>query len=143
MKELSPRGQVERPGLMSPLALAFVGDGVYELLAREYLAAHSTAPVGQLHSRKVALVSANAQSAAYERIAGLLTPEEEAIYRRGRNANATRSPKHTDLAVYRRATGMEALFGWLYLSGQGERLDQLFGAVLESLGTTEEGTATE
>ena len=91
--------------------LAFVGDGVYGLLAREHLASLGNAPVGRLHSRAVELVSAKAQSAAYERIAGLLTEEEAAVYRRGRNANATRSPKHTELAVYRRATGMEALFG--------------------------------
>lgn len=143
MKEVSPRAGVERPKLMSPLTLAFVGDGVYELLAREYLAARSTAPVGQLHDRTVELVSAKAQSAAYGRIAGLLTPEEEEIYHRGRNANATHSPKHTDPAVYRRATGVEALFGWLYLSGRGERLEELFGAILDTLGSEENEEETK
>ena len=59
-----------------------------------------------------------------------LSPEEEAIYRRGRNANSTRSPRHTDPAVYRCATGMEALFGWLYLTGQVARLEQLFQVIL-------------
>ena len=130
MEEISSGGRVERPQLMSPLALAFVGDGVYGLLAREHLASLGNAPVGRLHSRAVELVSAKAQSAAYERIAGLLTEEEAAVYRRGRNANSTRSPRHTDPAVYRCATGMEALFGWLYLTGQVARLEQLFQVIL-------------
>ena len=118
--------------LLSPLALAFIGDGVYELLAREHLLSQGNAPVGKLHERTVELVSAGAQAAAYERIAGLLTREEEAVYRRGRNANSTRCPRHTDPAVYRRATGVEALFGWLYLTGQTARVGELFTAVLAS-----------
>lgn len=130
MTALDPK--VERPELLSPLALAFVGDGVYELLAREYLLSRGNAPVGRLHSRTVELVSAAAQSDAYERIAPLLSPEEEGIYRRGRNANTTRCPKHTEPAVYRRATGVEALFGWLYLTGRVARANQLFGVILEN-----------
>lgn len=128
MTALDPK--VERPELLSPLALAFVGDGVYELLARQQLLARGSAPVGRLHSRTVELVSAAAQARAYRLVAPLLSPEEEAIYRRGRNANSTRSPRHTDPAVYRCATGMEALFGWLYLTGQVARLEQLFQVIL-------------
>ena len=128
MTALDPK--VERPELLSPLALAFVGDGVYELLARQQLLARGSAPVGRLHSRTVELVSAAAQARAYRLVAPLLTPEEETIYRRGRNANSTRSPRHTDPAVYRCATGMEALFGWLYLTGQVARLEQLFQVIL-------------
>lgn len=128
MTALDPK--VERPELLSPLALAFVGDGVYELLARQQLLARGSAPVGRLHSRTVELVSAAAQARAYRLVAPLLSPEEDAIYRRGRNANSTRSPRHTDPAVYRCATGMEALFGWLYLTGQVARLEQLFGVIL-------------
>lgn len=131
MTELSPRQGELSPRLMSPLALAFVGDGVYELLAREHLLSQGNAPVGKLHSRTVELVSANAQAEAYESIKDLLTPEEEAVYRRGRNANsATRCPKHTEPAVYHRATGLESLFGWLYLSGEIGRVNQLFSAIL-------------
>ncbi len=129
MTALDPK--VERPELLSPLALAFVGDGVYELLAR------GSAPVGRLHSRTVELVSAAAQARAYRLVAPLLSPEEEAIYRRGRNANSTRSPRHTDPAVYRCATGMEALFGWLYLTGQVARLEQLFQVILAGQEETE------
>lgn len=129
MTELNPQGD---PRLLSPLALAFLGDGVYELLARESLLARGNAPVGTLHAHTVELVSANAQAEAYRRVSGLLTPEEEAVYRRGRNANSTKCPKHTDPAVYRRATGVEALFGWLYLTGQVGRANELFRAILES-----------
>lgn len=135
MTALDPK--VERPELLSPLALAFVGDGVYELLARQQLLARGSAPVGRLHSRTVELVSAAAQARAYRLVAPLLSPEEEAIYRRGRNANSTRSPRHTDPAVYRCATGMEALFGWLYLTGQVARLEQLFGVILAGQEGTE------
>lgn len=135
MTALDPK--VERPELLSPLALAFVGDGVYELLARQQLLARGSAPVGRLHSRTVELVSAAAQARAYRLVAPLLSPEEEAIYRRGRNANSTRSPRHTDPAVYRCATGMEALFGWLYLTGQVARLEQLFGVILAGQEETE------
>ena len=135
MTALDPK--VERPELMSPLALAFVGDGVYELLARQQLLARGSAPVGRLHSRTVELVSAAAQARAYRLVAPLLSPEEEAIYRRGRNANSTRSPRHTDPAVYRCATGMEALFGWLYLTGQVARLEQLFQVILAGQEGTE------
>jgi len=135
MTALDPK--VERPELLSPLALAFVGDGVYELLARQQLLARGSAPVGRLHSRTVELVSAAAQARAYRQVAPLLSPEEDAIYRRGRNANSTRSPRHTDPAVYRCATGMEALFGWLYLTGQVARLEQLFQVILAGQEETE------
>ena len=134
--QLLPADKVERVedllAKKSPnAALAFVGDGVYELLAREYLLAQGNAPVGRLHERTVELVSANAQAAAYRRFAAQLTEEEETVFRRGRNANSTRCPKHTDPAVYRQATGVEALFGWLYLTGQIPRANELFHAGLE------------
>lgn len=128
MEQLHP--QVEEPGLLSPLALAFIGDGVYELLAREFLLSQGNAPVGRLHSRTVELVSAAAQSSAYELLAPLLTEQEAAVYRRGRNAHPGHCPKHTEPAVYSRATGVEALFGWLYLTGQIERANELFGVIL-------------
>ena len=88
------------------------------------------------------LVCANAQSAAYELIAPVLTGEEEAVYKRGRNANSTKCPRHTDPAVYRRATGVEALFGYLYLSGRVERVNELFRLILEGLPPVELGSAS-
>ena len=131
MEQLSPHPLGgENPGLLSPLALAFLGDGVYELLAREYLLSQGSAPVGRLHDRTVELVSAAAQSAAYERLSPLLTEEEAAVYRRGRNAHPGHCPKHTEPAVYHRATGVEALFGWLYLTGQVARANELFRVIV-------------
>lgn len=128
MEQLMPR--TEKPELLSPLALAFLGDGVYELLAREFLLSRGNAPVGRLHDKTVELVSAAAQSAAYELLEPLLTEEEATVYRRGRNAHSPHCPKHTEPAVYRRATGVEALFGWLYLTGRVERANELFGVIL-------------
>ncbi len=127
-------GEHTAPQLLSPLNLAFIGDGVYELLVREHLLGLGNRPVGQLHAMTVELVCAKAQSDAYQVLAPMLTEEEEAIYKRGRNAHNTKAPKHSDPAQYRRATGVEALFGFLYLSGRTERIHQLFRAILEAAG---------
>lgn len=116
--------------MMSPLNLAFVGDGVYSLLVREYLATKGNIPVGRLHQRAVAMVCAPAQSQAIEALLPLLTPEEERIYKRGRNARSSSVPRHADPVQYRRATGLEALFGYLYLSGEEGRLRELFAAAV-------------
>ncbi len=126
-----PGTQVDPNGLGS-LDLAFVGDGVYELLVREHLAARGAMPVKQLHLAAVAYVCARAQSRAAAVLLPLLTPREEAVYKRGRNVSSVRAPKNTDQADYRRATGLEALFGWLYLSGDIPRVRELFGYVLEA-----------
>ena len=83
-------------------------------------------PVGELHHQAVALVNASAQSAALERLLPLLTPEELAIFKRGRNASASSVPKHAEISDYRRATGVEALFGYLFLRGEQQRLQELF-----------------
>lgn len=115
-----------RPGELSPLALAFVGDGVYELLVRERLLCQANRPVNELHKQAVLLVRAEAQSAAMEKIAPLLTEKEESIYRRGRNAHTARSGSD-----YHRATGLEALFGFLYLSGEIDRVRELFAVITQ------------
>ena len=106
---------------LSPLALAFVGDGVYSLLVRERLLTMANRPVNDLHHLAVNAVRAEAQSAAMERLLLRLTPEEEAVYKRGRNAHTARTG-----AEYHRATGLESLFGYLYLNGERERLRELF-----------------
>lgn len=111
---------------LSPLALAFVGDGVYSLLVRERLLSQANRPVGDLHRLAVQHVRAEAQSAALGRLLPVLTPEEEAVYKRGRNAHTARSG-----ADYHRATGVEALFGYLYLSGQIDRVQELFSLCVE------------
>ncbi len=115
---------------LSPLALAFVGDGVYSLLVRERLLTIANRPVNDLHHLAVNAVRAEAQSAAMERLLPRLTPEEEAVYKRGRNAHTARSG-----AEYHRATGLESLFGYLYLSGQLERVRELFLLCMEEVPT--------
>ena len=116
------------PKMLSALDLAFVGDGVYGLLVREMLARDGSRPVGELHRMAVAYVNATAQAAAYDRIAPLLTEQEQAVYRRGRNGGA-HPPKNANPGDYAKATGLEALFGALYLLGQRERIEALFAAV--------------
>lgn len=128
--EEGTRPQPSAHRLMSPLNLAFVGDGVYSLLVREYLASKGNMPVARLHQRAVAMVCATAQSQAIEALLPLLTPEEERIYKRGRNAHSASVPRRADPVQYRRATGLEALFGYLYLSGEEARLRELFATAV-------------
>jgi len=116
------------PSSLSPLTLAFVGDGVYGLMVREHLACEANRPVGTLHKASVDLVRAEAQSAAMERLLPLLSEAEEAVFRRGRNAHTSRNSPE-----YHRATGLEALFGYLYLDGQRDRLRELFREAMAAL----------
>lgn len=111
---------------LSPLALAFVGDGVYSLMVREKLLSEANRPVNDLHKMAVKAVRAEAQSAAMEKLLPLLTEEEEAVFKRGRNAHTARTG-----ADYHRATGLESLFGYLYLAGRIERVRELFAACME------------
>lgn len=120
------------PGLKSPLTLAFLGDAVYELLARRYVVEHADCPVGTMHRKTVDLVNAGAQSAAFAVLEPALTEEELAIYKRGRNTNTQSTPKHADIADYRRATGVEALFGYLFLKGETARIGELFALAVEN-----------
>ena len=111
---------------LSPLALAFVGDGVYSLLVRERLLTQANRPVNDLHRLAVSEVRAEAQAAAIKKLLPLLTEEETAVVKRGRNAHTTRSG-----ADYHNATGLEALFGWLYLSDRLDRVRELFALCVE------------
>lgn len=115
----------------SPLVLAYIGDGIYELVIRSLLAGHGNAHVSALHKRASSLVNAAAQSAMWGRIKERLTEEEQQIFRRGRNANTATMAKHASMSDYRRATGFEALMGYLYLTGQTERLLELVKLGLE------------
>lgn len=111
---------------LSPATLAFVGDGVYELLTREYLACEANRPAKALNSEKIKTVSAPAQAEGFKRIEPFLTEKEREVFKRGRNAHTARAPKNATHAQYHYATGLEALFGWLYLSEQTQRATQLF-----------------
>ena len=111
---------------LSPLALAFVGDGVYSLMVRERLLCEANRPVNDLHRQSVRDVRAEAQAAAMSRIMEHLTEEEEAVFKRGRNAHTARSG-----ADYHRSTGFESLFGYLYLAGRIDRVRELFAICVE------------
>ena len=115
---------------MGALNLAHVGDGVYELLVRTHLAAGDGMKVGDQHRRTVAYVSAPAQAAAAERLMPRLTEEERAVFRRGRNARVHGAPSGCTVAQYHAATGLEALFGWLWLAGREDRVRDLFDMIL-------------
>lgn len=119
---------MEKPNLLSPSTLAFVGDGVYGLLVRERLA-EINRPAGELHKRSVAMVNANAQAAAFQIIEPLLTEKELAVFKRGRNFHTTSIPKSSDCGRYHTATGMETLFGYLYLNGELSRINALFAEI--------------
>ncbi len=116
---------------ISMLGLAHVGDGVYELLTRTLLCRQGHTGVQELHRLTVARVRAEAQARAAAKILPLLTEEEAALYRRGRNTHVNSVPHNAELADYHAATGLEALFGWLYLQGRTERIDTLFQAIGE------------
>ena len=116
---------------ISNLGLAHIGDGVYELLCRARLCAMGETTVGQLHRDTIALVKAPTQARLSEKILPLLTPEELAYFRRGKNAHVHAVPKSATPQEYAKATGLEALFGALYLAGRTQRLNELFHAMME------------
>ena len=117
---------------MSSLGLAHLGDGVFELMVRAWLCLHGKVKVKDLHRATVGYVAAPAQAAAMERLLPLLTDEEADVYRRGRNTAPHSVPRAATRAQYQSATGLEALFGWLYLQGRTERLNQLFETIMDT-----------
>ncbi len=122
--------KVENPKQLSPQTLAFVGDTVYDLLVRGYLASTAQRPVGELNRQKVKLVNCEAQAEAVKKLTPSLTEEEIDIYRRGRNAFTKNTPKNSSVADYHSATGLEALFGFLYLKGDIDRINNLFTIII-------------
>lgn len=109
----------------SPLVLAFMGDAVFEIFIREKIIRASNKPVNKLHRQSSMLVRAQAQARMIHAIKSELTEKELSVYRRGRNAKSHTSAKNSSIKDYRRATGFEALLGYLYLDGQNERLLEL------------------
>ena len=120
-------------GNYSPLVLAFMGDAYYELLIRTMVVGEGNAPVNELNKRKNRFVKAGAQSQMMRVIEPVLTEAEEHIYRRGRNAKSYTMAKNATVSDYRRATGFEAVLGYLYLSGQDVRARELVQTGLEGL----------
>ena len=116
---------------ISNLGLAHMGDCVFEILCRGYLCARGGKNVGNLHRDTINLVKAPAQAALTEKLLPLLTPEEMTFYRRGKNAHVHAVPKGATKEQYAKATGLEALFGALYLLGRTQRVNALFAAIME------------
>jgi ribonuclease-3 family protein len=136
MSELNLTLSPEALKSVSELALAHVGDAVFELLVRQELCCVKAAPMRDLHRMTVARVNAPAQAARMEKLLPLLTPEELTVYKRGRNAHTHQAPKSASPGQYARATGLEALFGWLWLTGQIDRIAVLFAAGKEDADAT-------
>ena len=119
------------PNEYSPLALAFLGDGVYEQCARYYVISQGNCPQGKLHKKNTTLVCAAFQSKAYFILEPYLTEDEIAVLHRGRNATSNHTPKHSGAIEYRHATAVETLFGYLKLLNKTDRINQLFDIIIK------------
>ncbi|MBR4123724.1 MAG: ribonuclease III [Clostridia bacterium] len=128
---------MDNVNLLSPSVLCFVGDAVYGLCVRTALA-EINRPSGELHRLSVKLVNAVAQAKAYKLIEPFLSEEEITIFKRGRNFHTNSSPKNASKGDYHIATGLECLFGHLYLSGKNERVNELFNLIWQSSNIYEE-----
>ena len=117
---------------ISEQTLAFIGDAVYNVYIRTYLASISSAKAGQLHKMSIKYVSGKGQSISIDKIMNMLTKEEIAIYKRGRNTNIPNVAKHLDVVDYKKATGFEALIGYLYLTKNTNRLDEIVKSVIDT-----------
>ena len=125
---------MENPNLLSPSVLAFVGDAVYGLFVRTYLS-EINRPSGELHKLSVKLVNATAQAEAFRLIEPILTEKELSVFKRGRNFRTGNTPKNSTGGEYHTATGLETLFGFLYLSGENDRTKELFNIIWNKMGT--------
>ena len=119
---------MENPNLLNPSVLCFVGDAVYGLYVRTALA-ETNRPSGELHKLSVKLVNAVAQAEAFNVIEPILNEKELSVFKRGRNFHTNSTPKNATNGQYHTATGLECLFGYLYLSGSRQRTDELFGII--------------
>lgn len=122
---------------LSPLTLAFIGDGVFDLLVRERLVCKANRPVGALNNEKIQTVCCTAQAKFARELLPVLTEEETDVFKRGKNAHAMTVPKNAKKIDYHVATGLEALFGYLYLKGSMDRLKELF-ELIENIDTAKE-----
>ena len=130
MNYLNPALDKKTTDQVSVLGLAYIGDGVYELLVRTWLLSHAHTAVLDLHRLTVSLVNASAQAEGFTVLSDLLTDEEKAVFKRGRNAKVNQIPHHATSGEYHTATGLEALFGWLYLTGKQDRIQELFSCIM-------------
>lgn len=126
--QVMPDNEIDQ---LSVLSLAHVGDGVYDLLVRTMLCGHGIGKVSDLHRKTVAYVCAPAQAKAIKKIMPMLTEKEQQMFKRGRNAKMHAAPQNATVAEYHAATGLETLFGYLYLKGKYARICELFRAIME------------
>ena len=124
-----------KTGEMNGSSLAYLGDAVIELMVRQMLLSRDTGDVGKMNKIADGLVRATYQSQAMDRLMPILTEEEIAVFKRGRNTHSHTVPKSAKVSDYRKATGMEALFGFLYLEGRQDRLNELFSVAFENTET--------
>lgn len=124
-----PEMPVQDVNKISMLGLAHVGDAVYELLYRSKLCTDGHTAVAEMHRMTVAFVRAEAQAEAAAKLLPVLTQNETSVFKRGRNAKVNSVPHNADIGQYHAATGLEALFGWLYLLGRTERINELFNII--------------
>ena len=124
-----PEMPVQDVNRISMLGLAHVGDAVYELLYRSKLCTDGHTAVAGMHRMTVAFVRAEAQAEAAAKLLPVLTQDETSVFKRGRNAKVNSVPHNADIGQYHAATGLEALFGWLYLLGRTERINELFNII--------------
>ena len=125
--------KIENPKSLSGGVLAYLGDAVFEVVVRNFLISLGIQDIGLLNRYAVDFVKASSQSNAVEQILPLLSPEEESMFKRGRNASGISAPKSASVVQYRRATGLEALIGYLYLCGENQRIFELFEIAYEKL----------
>lgn len=135
-----PDDKIERPELYSPLTLAFVGDAAYELYVRSRLMQLGSINTNRLHKAAIHYVKASAQAKSMHKLLDVLSENELAVYKRGRNAKSATVPKNADVSEYRSATGFEALVGYLYLKNEPQRLYEIMKLAYE---TAEEDTSAE
>ena len=118
---------------ISNLGLAHMGDCVYEMLVRAYLCAQGNKTVAQLHKQTITMVKATYQAAFVDKMLPLLSEDEMTYYRRGKNSHVHAVPKSATPAQYAKATGLEAMFGYLFLSGKKERANEIFNLVMKEM----------
>ena len=119
-------GSADDPYMMNGLTLAYIGDAVFELMARQHMIEKGSRQVDRLHKRTTAVVNAGAQSEMINAVMDELTEKEKAVFKRGRNSSTVTAAKHQSISDYRRATGLEALCGYLYLNEEHSRLREIF-----------------
>jgi ribonuclease-3 family protein len=128
---LSPMNETNA-NMINPVSLAYLGDTVYDLFVRTYMVKNKLGTISTLHNYASSMVNAKAQAIAAEYLMDFLTEEEKAIYRRGRNAKSGGVPKNMEVADYRKATGIEAVLGYLYVLGRQQRLNELMKMVMDN-----------